>query len=42
MKRWNDIVDNISLEGGKNSILWKPELLDDLVDVERKLAVAKP
>jgi len=33
-KQWKDIINNISLEGGKNSILWKPELLDNLVDVD--------
>ena len=29
-KQWKDIINNVSLEGGKNSILWKPELLDDV------------
>ena len=33
-KQWKDIINNISLEGGKNSILWKLELLDNLVDVD--------
>jgi hypothetical protein len=40
-KQWKDIINNVNLADGRNSILWKPALLDDLDDVEGMQVVGK-